>query len=78
MEILDFQFDDENDEHLALHGLSPRRAYQVLRGEDYIVARNKRSGSGQYKMIGRDYGGQFWTIILAATSEHGIWRPITG
>ena len=78
MEILDLEFDEDNLEHLASHGLTPRRVLQVLDGEEYVLLRNKRSGSGQLKLIGPDRGGQFWTVILAATDEPGVWRPVTG
>lgn len=78
MEVRDLEFDGENIEHLAAHNLTLRRIYQVIWGEEYLIIRNKKSGSGQIKMIGSDYGGQFWTIVLAATNEPGLWRPITG
>lgn len=64
MEIFDLGFDEENLEHLAAHGLSARRVFQVPQGQEYILMRNKKGGSGQIKMIGPDSGDQLWTVIF--------------
>ena len=43
----------------------------------YISVRNKRTGSGDYKVIGRDRGGRLVTVIVASTNSPTVWRPIT-
>ena len=43
----------------------------------YLSIRNKRAGSGDYKVIGRDRGGRLITIVVVATDSPTVWRPIT-
>lgn len=78
MEIRDLELDGENLDHLSRHGRTERGLLQVVEDEDLIILRNKKSGTGQFKVIGRDAGGQLWSIILATTDQDGLWRPITG
>lgn len=77
MEILYLAWDDENEEKLAKHGVPAERADEVGQGP-YRILRNKRHRRGQVKMVGPDFGGSFWTIVLERTSQYGVWRPVTG
>jgi len=42
------------------------------------VMRNKKAGSGDYKLIELGRGGIPLTIVVARTAVPGRWRPITG
>jgi len=42
------------------------------------VVRNKKSGSGDYKFIGKAKGGHLLTLVVARTAVAGRWRPVTG
>jgi hypothetical protein len=42
-----------------------------------MVLVNKRRASGDYRLIGRDLGGRYITVVIAATHDPLRWRPIT-
>lgn len=77
MLIVEFEWDDENIEHLARHGLDADQVNAMLSSRITVI-QNKRAGSGQYKFIGRGRGGELITIVVARTAIAGRWRPITG
>ena len=77
MLIVEFEWDDENVQHLAVHGLDADQVNAMLNSRITVI-RNKRAGSGQYKFIGRGKGGDLLTIVVARTAVVGRWRPITG
>ena len=75
MRITEFEWDDENEAHVARRiALADVEAIPLSR---YLSLRNKRAGSGDYKVIGRDRGGRLITVVLVATDSPTIWRPIT-
>lgn len=76
--IGDWEWDDDNLEHLAQHGLGRRVVLQVA-GEDPRFRRNKRGRAASHQMIGPDHGGHFWTVCVVERSDkQGTWRAITG
>jgi uncharacterized DUF497 family protein len=77
MLIVEFEWDDENVEHMARHGLDLDEVNAMLNSRITVI-RNKRAGSGQYKFIGRARGGDLITVVVARTATPGRWRPITG
>ena len=77
MLILEFEWDDGNTAHLADRGLTPDDVDAMLESR-ITVMRNKKAGSGEYKLIGHGSGDQPITIVVARTAVTGRWRPITG
>lgn len=77
MLIVEFEWDDANMAHLAERGLTPDDVDAMLESR-ITVMRNKKAGSGDYKLIGRGHGDQSITIVVARTALPGRWRPITG
>jgi acetyl-CoA carboxylase carboxyltransferase component len=77
MLIVEFEWDDANIQHLAERGLQVDEVDAML-GSRITVIRNKRTGSGDYKFIGRAKGGHLVTIVTARTAESGRWGPVTG
>lgn len=77
MLIVEFEWDDQNVQHLARHGLGADEVNAMLNSRITVI-RNKRAGSGQYKFIGRASGGELITVVVARTAVPGRWRPITG
>jgi hypothetical protein len=75
--IQEFEVDDANLQHLAERGIVLGDLDAMLE-ERITPIRNKRSGSGMYKFIGRGRGGRALTVVVTATSTAGRWRPITG
>lgn len=68
--------DDVNLRHLAERGVGLEDLDAML-GSRITVIRNKRSGSGAYKFVGRGRGGRALTLVVTGTSKAGRWRPIT-
>jgi len=73
-----FEWDEDNEDKLALRKISAADVEHVwLGGPTYL--RNKRSGTANWKMIGRDTGGRELCIgILWADSETRILRAVFG
>jgi len=77
MLILEFEWDDANMAHLAERGFAPDDVDAMLESRITVI-RNKKTGSGDYKLIGRGRGDEPITIVVARTAVPGHWRPITG
>lgn len=75
-DIADFLFDDDNEEKMARHGMTPRSVAQVLDNE-HVVVTNRKMRRGLYLVIGRDHGGAAITIPVEPTHDPSVWRPLT-
>lgn len=64
-------------DHLAERGLQWEEVDTMLESRITVI-KNKKSGSGHYKFIGRARGGTPVTVVVARTAMPGVWRPITG
>lgn len=71
-----FLFDDENEEKLWAHQVSPKQALQVLDNE-FIVTKNRRDRAATHLIIGIDLQGQCLAIPIMPTYVDGQWRPVT-
>lgn len=76
MEIESFEWDQANIDHVGRRGITEEQVEAVVDGR-YLMVVNKRSGSGDYRLIGRDPSGRFLTVVIAATSSPSRWRPVT-
>jgi len=74
--ISEFLFDDENEDKMAVHGLTARQVSQVLDNE-HVVVPNRKRRRGLYLVIGRDHGGMMISVPVEPTHDPQIWRPIT-
>lgn len=75
-DVIDFLFDDENEDEMATHGLTPRRVLQVL-DNFHIVVPNRRERRAPLLIVGRDSGGACISIPIEPTRDPLIWRPVT-
>jgi hypothetical protein len=75
-DVADFLFDHENEEEMAVHGLTPRRVIQVLENK-HIVVPNRRRRRAQFLIVGRDNGGASISIPIQPTGDPLVWRPVT-
>lgn len=73
----DIDFDDENEGHLAGHGVTALEVWQVFDG-DPLWAANKKGMAAEWLMIGRTYGGRPLVIAVTYYEDVGAIRPITG
>lgn len=72
----EFIFDDENEDEMAAHGISPQRAVEVL-DVAYQIRKNRRGRRAPYMLIGRDRQGQCIAIPIEPTPDRRVWRPVT-
>jgi hypothetical protein len=75
-DVADFLFDDENEDKMAAHGLTPRRVLQVL-DNVHIVVPNRRGRRAPSLIVGRDSGGACISVPIERTRDPLIWRPVT-
>jgi len=72
-----WDWDKDNEDELAKHGISPREVQEVWEeGPEWV--RNKHSGSGDHKMIGLTKGGRALSIVVKYYADRKLNRPITG
>lgn len=74
--ILDFLFDDDNEDEMARHGITPEMALQVLENP-MVVLPNRKGRRASYLIIGRDRGGACLAVPVEPTHEPNLWRPVT-
>jgi hypothetical protein len=77
IQLLEFDWDDDNVAHCARHGVTPVAAEEVKDGLPKFFL-NDPGKTGTHIMIGPDASGRHWTIVIMPTSHPGQWRPITG
>jgi uncharacterized DUF497 family protein len=75
--IAELEFDEDNEEKLAAHGISAMEVLELL-ANVFTLRRNKKNRSGVRKLIGQTNGGRSLTIVLAPTHTPDRWRPVTG
>lgn len=74
-----WEWDDNNIEHLAAHGITP----ELIEDEIWLEApkfnANRRGRAASHLMVGPDRGGEMWTIcIVQVDDDPATWRVITG
>lgn len=78
MHISEWDWVDEDVEHLAKHGVEPTDILAVWL-ESPKFRRNRRQRAASHQMIGPDRGGRFFTIFVRQDEiVVGRWRAITG
>jgi hypothetical protein len=75
--IIEFEWSDEIEAHLARHGIV-KADLDAMLGSRITFRKNKRSGSGAYQLLGRGLGGRPIRLVVAFTGTTGLWRPVTG
>lgn len=76
VDVWDLLLDDANVEKMHGHGISVRRAFEVVAGAARVL-RNSAEGGAPWLLVGPDSGGAFVTLPIDSTAEHGLWRPRT-
>ena len=74
--VLDFLFDDENEDELWGHKLTPDVVRQVLDNPKRI-GRNKNRHRATHLIIGSDNGGRVIYVLVEPTHDPVLWRPVT-
>jgi hypothetical protein len=76
-EVYWLQWEDENEEHLARHDVTPQEIRQILSNR-FITMPNLDEGQDRIYLVGETSGGRILQISLAPTIDPTTWRPVTG
>jgi uncharacterized DUF497 family protein len=72
----EFEWDEDNTEHLARHGISTDEVEEMFDGR--IVRRRGRTGAPhRRRLFGRTLGGRYLVIVYEIVGRERI-RPFTG
>lgn len=81
---LEPEWDEDNINHIAKHGLTPEQIEEVYYGEGpypTLALKNKKgkrmNSELRYRLWGTDAAGFFIEAIIAPYSKYGIWRCVT-
>ena len=81
---LEPDWDEDNIDHIARHGLRPEQIEEVYYGEGpypTLAVKNKmKKGSRsqhRYRLWGTDASGTFIEAIIAPYPKYGVWRCVT-
>jgi len=81
---LEPDWDEDNVNHLAEHGLRPEQVEEVYYGEGpfptLALKTKKRRGrfaEYRYRLWGTDASGMYIEVIIAPYPEYGLWRCVT-
>jgi len=73
MEILEFEWDDDNIEHIAKHGVLPDEIEEVAFDDEPWI---KKGRSNTRYMLGYTVGGRYLFVVYVLKG-HGAARVIT-
>jgi hypothetical protein len=81
---LEPDWDDDNIEHIAKHGLKPEQIEEAYYGEGpypTLALKNKekrgRRTEYRYRLWGTDASGLCIEAVVAPYSQYGVWRCVT-
>lgn len=72
----EFDWDDQNEKHLAKHGISRLDAEGVLNGNHILVEYQVEGNEQRWVAVGATHTGRILNIVFAIRGE--AVRPITG
>jgi hypothetical protein len=58
--VREFQWDEENEAHIARHGVTPPEVEEVFFGRIAV----KRSHSGRYLVLGKSGAGRYLAVVI--------------
>ncbi len=81
---LEPDWDEDNVDHIAEHGLRPEQVEEVYYGEGPFPTlalkpkkRRGRIAEYRYRLWGTDASGMYIEAIIAPYPEFGLWRCVT-
>ena len=71
-----FDWDDENGEHIARHGVTPEEVEEVLGDSDRVsVSAHRVRGERRRAIVGMTASGRLLYVVY--TMRGGLTRPVT-
>ncbi len=81
---LEPDWDEDNINHIAFHGIRPEQVEEVYYGEGPFPTlavrkgkRRNRSTEYRYRLWGTDASGLCIEVIIAPYPDYGVWRCVT-
>jgi uncharacterized DUF497 family protein len=71
-----FNFDDDNEDKLAQHGISLLDVDAILNGPCRVF-RNRRERRATHLISGYDRHGRCLLVCIEPTHDPVVWRPVT-
>jgi hypothetical protein len=72
---IEFDWDEGNIRHLAVHGVTPSEFEQVVKNEPLDLDYESIDGADRYRAVGLTGGGRLLTVVF--TPRNGKVRGIT-
>ena len=72
----DLDIDESNEEHLAVHGVTPLEVMEVFM-DDPLWTKNIKGRAATWRMIGRTRGGRPIVVAVTYDSIRSRIRPVT-
>ena len=72
MIISELEWDDENIEHIAQHGVNPKEVEEVCSG----LHLSERERAQRYILSGQSASGRYLNVVIERIGK-GLFRPIT-
>jgi uncharacterized DUF497 family protein len=73
---MEFRWNDWNEEHIAVHGVSVEEAESVA-----CKGKPRHRGDGKYLVVGRGHGGRWLQVIYVLDEDGTLYvihaRPLT-
>ncbi len=69
----EFDWDDDNIEHIARHGVEPWEAEEAVGDPDRVTRRRR---GGRLAVIGVTEAGRVLVVVLDR-KDRGVWRVVT-
>jgi uncharacterized DUF497 family protein len=78
---LEAEWDDDNVEHIAKHGVEPEEVEEILYEDCYPswIVRGRRRGVREVRwtVFGQTCGGRYLIAVIAPYPKRGVWRAVT-
>lgn len=78
---LDAEWDDDNVEHIARHGVEPEEVEEIVYEDCYPswVVRGRRRGVRELRwtVFGQTCAGRYLVAVIAPYTQRGVWRAVT-
>lgn len=78
---LEPEWDDNNSEHIARHGVEPEEVEEIVYEDchaSWIVhARRRGIRETRWMVFGQTCGGGYLVAVIAPYPRRGVWRAVT-
>ena len=77
LRVAELVISEDVDAHIwNRHGIDSSRLPEILAGR-YTISRNRKRRSATHELVGYDFGGQCYVVLIRPTSDLQVWQVIT-